>query len=123
MESTPKVLILELDALQRDAMASMLKRSHFSPISCSHPNNAAALLAEFKPALLIINIVLPEQNGLDFIKEMRKLGLLDATKVLVISPLGFPDVVFKAARAGAADFLVKPFDPEQLIQRARQLTA
>jgi DNA-binding response OmpR family regulator len=119
----PKVLILEPDVLQRDLMSLALKRYHLDPIVCSEPVEAVKLLAEHQPGLLIINLLLRGQNGLDLLRELKKKGLLEHTKIIIVSPLGFPDIVLKAARAGAAAFMVKPVDPEQLAERALSLLA
>jgi DNA-binding response OmpR family regulator len=118
---SPTVMILEPDPLQRDLYAAVLLRNGFKPILCLHPTQAAELLAEHVPDLMVINILLPGQNGFDLLADLKSQGRLGETKIIVVSPLGFPEIVQKAARAGVAAFMVKPVDPGQLIHRARQL--
>lgn len=116
-----KVLILEPDILQRDLMVMALTRHQLSPLACSDPADAFSLIKEHHPNLLIINLLLRGQNGLDFLAELRKDHLIKNCKILVISPLGFSEIVLRAAKAGAAAFLIKPVDPEQLAMKVLNL--
>jgi CheY-like chemotaxis protein len=117
----PRVLILEPDALQRDLMSMALKRHQLEPLACATPQEALLLIEEQHPNLLIVDLLLRGQNGLDFLNELKQKNLLENIKILVVSPLGFPEIVLKAARAGAAAFMIKPVDPEQLAEKAFSL--
>lgn len=116
-----RVLILAADGLQRDLMVMALKRHQLEALACATPAEAQSLLAAERPGLLVIDLLLRGQNGLDFIREMTGLGLLDDVKILMLSPLGLTDLVLKAVRAGAGAFLIKPVDPDQLAEKAKSL--
>jgi two-component system, OmpR family, alkaline phosphatase synthesis response regulator PhoP len=116
-----KVYILEPDALQRDLMTLALKRHQLDPKACSDTQEALKLIEAQRPGVLIVDLLLRGQNGLDFLNELKIKGLLESTKILVVSPLGFPEVVLKAAKAGVAAFLIKPVDPEQLAEKVLSL--
>jgi DNA-binding response OmpR family regulator len=62
-------------------------------------------------------------NGLDVLRKLKDQGDLEQTGVIVISALGYPEVVRQAAEAGADDFLVKPFDPVLLAERVKSILA
>jgi two-component system, LuxR family, response regulator FixJ len=115
------VVIFEPDILQRDLIAIVLKRHGFESTLCEDVDEIFQILEDQKPAVLILSLHLPGKNGLDLMKELSEAGLLNKTKVLVISSLGFPEIVRKSVRAGAAAFLVKPVDLDQLIHRVQQL--
>jgi DNA-binding NtrC family response regulator len=112
------VMILEPDVMQRDLMVLALRRHQLQPIVCPQSHQIEVLLAQHCPELLIIDLLLRGRNALDLLEMLKKKGLLEKTKVLLISPLGFPEIVRKAARAGAAAFVVKPLDPDQLAERS-----
>jgi DNA-binding response OmpR family regulator len=116
-----RVLILEPDILQRDLMALALRRHQLEVAACSEAQEALQLIQEHRPGLLILDLLLRGQNGLDFLNELKSKNLLDNVKILIVSPLGFPEIVLKAARAGAAAFMIKPVDPEQLAEKAYSL--
>ena len=117
----PRVLILEPDALQRELMALALKRHHLEVTTCAEPQDAFQLIPELRPGLLVVDLLLRGQNGLDFINELKNRQLLQGAKILFVSPLGFPEIVLKAAKAGAAAFMIKPVDPEQLAEKVLSL--
>ena len=115
-----EVLVLEPDALQRDLIVMTLKRHGFVPVIFPQSANVAAHLLKHKPALLILDIYQVEQSGLDLLEKLQRAGLLVLTRVIMLSSMGFPEVVARARRAGAADFLVKPIDSDLLVERVRR---
>jgi CheY-like chemotaxis protein len=117
----PSVLILEPDALQRDIMVLALRRHQLEVAACADPQEAFKILETQPQQLLIIDLLLRGQNGLDFLSELKQRNLLEGLKILVVSPLGFPEIVLKAARAGVGAYMVKPVDPEQLAEKVLQL--
>ncbi len=115
------VMILEPDVMQRDLMVLALRRHQLETVVCPQSHQVEDLLALHHPDLLILDLLLRGRNALDLLEMLKKKGLLERTKVLLISPLGFPEIVRTAARAGAAAFVVKPLDPDQLAQRSISL--
>lgn len=111
------VLILEPNILQSDLIKLALIRNFMQPIVCPEPGQIRQLLIQFMPDLLLIDTHLPGQNGLDLIGELRAESLLSRTKVFIISSLGYQEIVQKAVKAGASDFLVKPLDMDLLVSR------
>ena len=116
---TPSILILEPNPLQCDLIRMALTRSQMNPIVCDQPSALRQHLVQYMPDVLLIDTYLPGQNGLDLISQLHSEVLLKRTKVFVLSSLGFPEVVQKAAQIGASGFLVKPLDPDLLIARIR----
>jgi twitching motility two-component system response regulator PilH len=112
------VMILEPDVMQRDLMVLALRRHQLQTIVCPQSHQIEEMLAQHCPEILILDLLLRGRNGLDLLDLLKKKGLLEKTKVLLISPMGFPEIVRKAARAGAAAFVVKPLDPDQLAERS-----
>jgi putative two-component system response regulator len=114
------VLVLVPDPLQRDLILMALRRAGMEPL-VGDVGDTPRLLLERKPSLMILDLTLPERNGLDLLDELRQAGLLVLTRVIVLSALTFPDVVKRAKRMGATDFLAKPIDVETLLQRVETL--
>jgi DNA-binding response OmpR family regulator len=113
------VLILEPNPLQCDLLKMALTRSGMKPIVCNQPAALRQYLVQHMPDVLLIDIYLPGQNGLDLIAQLNSEVLLKRTRVFFLSSLGFPEVVQKAAQIGASGFLVKPLDPDLLVTRIR----
>jgi DNA-binding response OmpR family regulator len=120
---TPKklsVLILEPNFLQCDLIEMALLRNSMQPIICDDAGEIRKQLVKHLPDLLLVDTHLPGQNGLDLVGELQAEALLTRTKVFVISSLGYPEIVQKAVKAGASDFLVKPLDTDLLVTRIQR---
>ncbi len=81
--------------------------------------SAMAMYRHKQPDLIILNLVMPRSNGLETLKQIKAWD--PHAKVLVCSALGQAPTIFSAIRAGASDFLVKPFDPQRLIDVVHKL--
>ena len=114
---TPSVLILEPNALLCDLMKMTLLRHRMNPIVCDHPDSLRQNLIQYMPDVLLIDTHLPGHNGLDLIGQWKDDTLMRRIKVILISSLGFPEVVQKAAQMGVSGFLVKPLHPDLLVSR------
>jgi two-component system, chemotaxis family, chemotaxis protein CheY len=74
--------------------------------------------AEFRPAVVTIDLVMPEYDGIYALREI--LALDPEAKVIVISAIGQKAILKDAFQIGAADFVVKPFDKKTLIKTLEQ---
>jgi two-component system, sensor histidine kinase ChiS len=116
----PAVLVLEPNALQCDLIKLALTRHSMTPIICTRPETLRQQLREHLPDVLLIDTALPGQNGLDLIGQLQAEVLLQQTKIFFISALGYPEIVQKAARLGASGFLVKPLNPDLMVNRIQK---
>ena len=116
-----KVLVIEAEALQRDLMHLGLQRSGFEVVSVADTDNIQNLLVKHRPSVLVLDMFLPKINGLDLLKKLRADGLLVGVKVVAISSMAFKEVVQQAGRLGVEDFIIKPFDIDDLSRRLNQL--
>jgi two-component system, chemotaxis family, chemotaxis protein CheY len=67
---------------------------------------------ELKPDLITMDITMPEMNGVDATREIKK--ILPETKIIMCSAMGQQGMVVEAIQAGANDFIVKPFNLERI---------
>lgn len=73
---------------------------------------------ELKPEVVTMDITMPEMNGIDAIKEIRKIDP-NAT-IIVCSAMGQQAMVIEAIQAGAKDFIVKPFQAGRVIEAVQK---
>jgi DNA-binding response OmpR family regulator len=116
------ILIVEDDRVVAELVTLILERSGFSVSKASRFVEAMSLIESIRPKLVLLDLFLPGWSGLDLLEEMKRSGLLSKTKVLIISALGYREVVQQAIMLGADDFLVKPFDMEMLTDKVKKLT-
>jgi len=116
----PVVILAERDALVRDLLATALKRLNLKVVTAAEGDEALTLCYQQPPDLLITDIWLPRLNGLDLIRRLKQEDRLTHTQVIIITSLGFPEVVAEAAALGVQDFLIKPVDTEELLARVQR---
>lgn len=115
------VLIVEDDASMRDFITLALgQRLGLQIISAGDGIEALALFHDHHPQVIVLDILLPQMNGLQFLQQLKDQSALDQTTVIVVSALGYEEVIQQAMEAGASHFIVKPFDIEVLVHRTQQ---
>lgn len=78
------------------------------------------LIREKKPDLLLLDIIMPELDGLGVLEKLKSMDI-EPLKVIVLSTIGQDHVTQRAVRLGADYYIVKPFDMSVLVKRIRQL--
>ena len=96
----------------RDALSG----AGFTPIVTADPKEVLPLMEEKKPHLVLLDLVLPDSNGMDLMKDI--LHIADVPLIFV-SAYGKDQVIAQAFEEGAADYIVKPFSPTELVARVR----
>ncbi|MEO8802102.1 MAG: response regulator [Rudaea sp.] len=124
-----RVLIVEDDAGQAKFCESILRHRGVITSVCEDPARVPAVIEEFKPDLVLLDLYLPGSNGIEVAQGIRNSGQAFLPIVFLSGELD-PDLRFDAIRVGADDFITKPVKPRHLvttvesrIKRARQLNA
>jgi len=73
---------------------------------------------ELKPDLTTMDITMPEMDGITAVKEIKKID--PSAKVIMCSAMGQQAMVVEAIQAGARDFIVKPFQPDRVLEAVRK---
>jgi DNA-binding response OmpR family regulator len=79
------------------------------------------LIKEFRPDLVVLDVMLPDINGMEVCRLVRSDKTMDDVRVICISGMVEEERIQQLRDAGANDFLKKPFDTETLIERICQL--
>jgi len=108
-------------AVQRNVKL-ILETAGYQVVSITDPARALTTLARQKPVLILMDITMPNMNGYDLARILRKSGSL--TEVPIVMLTGRDGVVdrLRARMVGANDYLTKPFNPHQLIQLVQQVS-
>lgn len=109
------ILIVDDAAFMRMMLKDILTKGGYSVVGEAE-NGAVAVgkYAELKPDLTIMDITMPEMDGLQAVKEIRKQD--PQAKVVMCSAMGQQSMVIEAIQSGAKDFIVKPFQAERVIE-------
>ncbi|MEU3572152.1 response regulator transcription factor [Kitasatospora sp. NPDC036755] len=116
---TPTVLIAEDDRAIRDSLSRALMLQGYRVRVAADGTQTLAVLAEQRPDVLVLDVMMPEPDGLEVCRRLRTAG--DRTPVLMLTArVEVPDRI-AGLDAGADDYLVKPFDVDELFARLRAL--
>ena len=109
-----KILIIEDDKSIRDGLISLLLSSNYLPLTLEMDQITVDKIKESKPDLTLLDINLPEINGRDFVREIRK--SLNTPIIMVTSQNTEMDEALSISY-GADDFITKPYNPTILLLR------
>jgi two-component system response regulator AtoC len=108
-----KILVVDDDDSIRRYIAKLLTQNGYDVSTVSNGKDAInELRTGAEVSLVILDILMPEMDGLETLTEIRKLS--SDIPVLMLSALGQTNIIVKAMKAGATDYLVKPFEEEEL---------
>ncbi len=114
-----RVLVVDDAAFMRLMLKDILtKGGHEVVGEAANGLEAIERYKELKPEVVTMDITMPEMNGIDAIKEIRKIDP-NAT-IIVCSAMGQQAMVIEAIQAGAKDFIVKPFQAGRVIEAVQK---
>ena len=119
------VLVVDDALFMRKMLSDILaKEGHQVIGQAENAKEAVALYKKLKPDVVTLDIVMPEMDKMDSMKAIQEiLALNKEAKIVMVSAMGQQDLVVQSIRAGAKDFIVKPFEPKQVTEAVRRLLA
>ena len=116
MQSLAHILVIDDDTRLRRLLKKYLTDNGFE---VSNPYEAEEVLALFTFDLIIMDVMMPKKNGLDFTKELRDKGMV--TPILMLTAMGDSSNRISGLENGADDYLPKPFEPRELVLRIQNI--
>jgi two-component system chemotaxis response regulator CheY len=109
-----KILIVDDNAFMRNTIKGVLTQAGFDIAGeATDGVEAVSTYASAKPDLVTMDITMPNMDGVEALKEL--LNQDPAAKVVMVSAMGQESLVVEAVTAGAVDFVVKPFEPDRVV--------
>lgn len=106
-----KILIIEDEEILLRVLKEKLEEARFTVEIASDGEIALEMIKNFKPDLILLDIILPKKDGLTLLKEIKLDPEISNIPVFVISNLGEDDKIKTALKLGAIDYLVKTQHP------------
>ena len=119
-----KILVIDDDAIMREVMTSLFEDAGYVVIAAEDGRRGVARFREERPDIVITDLIMPEQEGLQTIVELRRLQ--PDAKIIAVSGggrIGDRDMLEMAQALGASDTVAKPFDPDDLVRRVSRYLA
>jgi two-component system chemotaxis response regulator CheY len=114
-----KILIVDDAKFMRVRCARILSEQGFDVIEAENGIQAVEKYQIESPDAVLMDISMPEMDGLNALRAIRALD--PAARVAMLTALGQQNVVIEAIKAGAKDFIVKPFEPDRVLKSLGKL--
>ena len=121
MNDKPLVLIVD-DKPEIAKVIEIHLSSDYRVVYHANPVKALSWMHEGNmPDLIISDVYMPEMNGMEFVKHLKQSALFSPIPVMVLSSLENSGERIKLLEDGAEDFILKPFNPQELKLRVRNI--
>lgn len=114
-----RILVVEDDPLVSKTLEVLFSANNYSVDSSSNAENASQMIEAFEYDLIVLDVLLPGINGIDLCQQLRSQGY--PMPILLLTGQNDTQQKAIALNHGADDYVVKPFDPEELIARVQAL--
>lgn len=108
-----KILIVDDSKTTCVILEDILREEGFTNIiHASGGEEALATYAKEQPDLVLLDIIMPEMNGMEVLKQLDK-----KAKVIIVSAIGQDSVIAQAKELGALDYIIKPIDKKEMLKK------
>lgn len=115
-----RILITDDTAFMRMTLRKVLESNGYEVVGeAENGLDAIEKYKELKPDIVTMDITMPKMDGITAIKEIMKID--PNARIIVCSAMGQKPMVIEALNAGAKDFLVKPFQPQRVLEAVQKV--
>ncbi|USW93812.1 response regulator [Pseudomonas proteolytica] len=108
------MLVVEDDALSANTLEAYLRRDGFEVAIAEDGERGVEMHARWRPDLVLLDVMLPKLSGTEVLSIIRRLG---NTPVIMVTAIGDEPEKLGALRYGADDYVVKPYNPKEVVAR------
>ena len=117
----PTIMVVDDNQFMRNRLAKTLGGNGYKVIEAEDGAKAVDLYSSARPDAVLMDIVMPQKDGLEALAEIRQLD--PQAVVIMLTALDQQAVAVKAVQAGARDFLAKPVVPDRLVAALQNVLA
>ena len=115
-----KILIVDDAAFMRMMIKDILTKNGYEVVAeAANGVEAVELYKSHQPDLVTMDITMPEMDGIEAVKQIKAVN--PAAKVIMCSAMGQQSMVMDALKAGANDFIVKPFQADRVLEAVKKI--
>lgn len=116
-----KILVVDDAQFLRVRLSKLLKENGYEIIEAENGVRAVEQFSAHAPDAVLLDITMPEKDGLEVLREIRAQNA--EARVVMLTALGQQSIVLEAIKAGAKDFVVKPFEQDRVLQALEKALA
>lgn len=114
-----RVLVVDEDTSMAKFLSSYLSRRNFDTSIASSGEEAIRMFRVYDPSLVMMDISIPGISGLETLERFKQIK--PDIAVIIISGQNDPEMIFRASKSGADDYIAKPFEPKELEARINRI--
>lgn len=114
----PKILLVDDAAFMRMRCAKLLVENGYEVNEAENGQEAISKYQAYRPDLVLMDITMPVMDGISATREIKSAD--PNARVVMVSALGQQTMVIEAIKAGAKDFVVKPFEPDKILATVKK---
>ena len=111
-----KILVIDDDNALREMVGIVLENAGYQSVFCADGAQAVSIFNHEKPDLVLLDVMLPGEDGVSVCKKIR---VDSGVPIIMLTARGETEDVVQGLEAGADDYIVKPFQPNELIARVK----
>ena len=117
----PKILIIDDDPFVRTTLQSRLQKENFEVVTAETGAEGIALATRERPHLIVLDLAMPDIDGLDVLERLHREIITWDISVLVLTARGDPESRQRSQQLGVSRFFVKPLSPRHLLAEINRL--
>lgn len=118
VKDCPHILVIDDDTRLRALLQRYLQENGFAVSAAKDAENARMFLRQYQFNLLIVDVMMPEESGIEFLQKLRRDSNVPA---IILTAMGDTPDRIAGLEAGADDYLPKPFEPKELVLRINNI--
>jgi DNA-binding response OmpR family regulator len=116
-----KILLIEDEKILAEMYQDKFSRAGFKVFWAFNSKEGLALARKEKPDLIVLDILLPKENGITFLSWLRKEPGISSTPVVAFSNYDDPEAKRRVAKLGAKDYLIKTsYTPREIVEKIKE---
>ena len=119
--NNPLIVVVEDEQAIQDVIAYNLRREGYEVLLAGHGNEGLALIQSKRPALVILDLMLPGIDGLSICQQLRADAKTRSIPLMILSAKEEESDIVIGLSLGADDYLAKPFSPREMLARVKAL--
>ena len=114
-QQNPSILIVDDALFMRTVLRDILTKNGYQVVGeATNGNEAIEKYKELSPDITTMDITMPEMDGIEALRQIMEIN--QDAKIIMCSAMGQQGIVVEAIKEGACDFIIKPFQPNRVVQ-------
>lgn len=119
MNMVPKILVVDDEPYILRSLTFLMEKQGYKTITATNGEEALSKIQEEQPDLLLLDVMMPKKDGFQVCREVRDNPEMGNPYIIMLTARGQAADRQKGLRAGADEFLTKPFSPSKLVKKVK----